>query len=259
MARVKASQVIELAKTQIGTAATDIKRCKYNEWYYSVNVSGNNYDWCEVFIQWLFDQLGVSDMLYIKTANCGAQGQAFQKQGKLITKDYKIGDIMFFHWDDEKSNWVDGCYSLDHVGIVESVNSDGTYTTIEGNTGGGNGKVMRRTRYLSEISCAGRPDYLPETATTQKVEVATVEIRMQKICRTNTSNRLGQVMTLQRILNELRNGVGYRGKDGKRLTIDGVFGVNTEYAVMAYQKAHLLTVDGIVGEKTWNALLCSVP
>ena len=259
MPRVKASQVVALARTQIGVEATNVKRCKYNDWFYGVNVSGSGYDWCEVWIQWLFDQLNASDMIYIKTANCGAQGQAFQKRGKLVTKDYKFGDIMFFHWDNEKSNWVSGCYSLDHVGIVEKVNSNGSYTTIEGNTGGGNGKVMRRTRWPSEISCACRPDYLPESPSTQKPAIITVEIRMQRICRTNTSNRTGQVQTVQRILNELRNGDGYRGKDGKKLEVDGVFGVNTEYAVMAYQKAHGLTVDGVVGEQTWNALLCSVP
>lgn len=35
---------------------------------------------------------------------------------------------------------------------------------------------------------------------------------------------------------------------------DGVFGSGTHNAVIAFQKAKRLTVDGIVGPKTWAAL-----
>ena len=37
--------------------------------------------------------------------------------------------------------------------------------------------------------------------------------------------------------------------------IDGKFGIKTETAVMKFQKANGLTIDGIVGKKTWKALL----
>lgn len=36
--------------------------------------------------------------------------------------------------------------------------------------------------------------------------------------------------------------------------VDGDFGRNTEAAVKAFQKAHGLTVDGVIGKNTWNAL-----
>lgn len=35
---------------------------------------------------------------------------------------------------------------------------------------------------------------------------------------------------------------------------DGVFGTATEAAVIAWQKNHGLTADGVVGEKTWLTL-----
>ena len=36
---------------------------------------------------------------------------------------------------------------------------------------------------------------------------------------------------------------------------DGIFGPLTEEAVKEFQKEHRLAVDGIVGEKTWAALM----
>ncbi len=95
--------------------------------------------------------------------------------------------------------------------------------------------------------------------TSSESEVIKVKVNMQKIYKGNGSNRKGQVQTAQRILNELKDGSGYRGEDGKKLTVDGDFGTNTDHAVRAYQKAHGLTVDGIIGQNTWNKLLCYVP
>lgn len=153
-------KILDLARSQIGTKATNIKKCEYNDWYYGYSVSGADYDWCETFIQWLFGQLDSKELLYTTTANCGVQGRAFYDNGKLIKSGFKAGDIVFFHWSNEMSSYVPGCYSLDHVGIIESVNSDGSLNTIEGNTGSTyNGEVMRRTRSLSVVSCAGRPSY----------------------------------------------------------------------------------------------------
>jgi peptidoglycan hydrolase-like protein with peptidoglycan-binding domain len=37
--------------------------------------------------------------------------------------------------------------------------------------------------------------------------------------------------------------------------IDGIFGANTKKAVKAYQEAHGLDPDGIVGRQTWKSLL----
>lgn len=43
------------------------------------------------------------------------------------------------------------------------------------------------------------------------------------------------------------------------LAIDTVFGAGTEQAVRAFQKKNLLTVDGLVGKRTWAALANFMP
>ena len=54
------------------------------------------------------------------------------------------------------------------------------------------------------------------------------------------------VQLLQSVLNRLGYGAG---------EVDGIFGVRTENAVKRFQRTVGLTVDGIVGKNTWNALM----
>ena len=51
------------------------------------------------------------------------------------------------------------------------------------------------------------------------------------------------------------NKMGYKGKDGKELSVDGDFGNNTEYAVKKLQKDLKLTADGIIGTGTVSAII----
>lgn len=57
--------------------------------------------------------------------------------------------------------------------------------------------------------------------------------------------RKGDRGQLVRVLQKLLGG----------LAVDGAFGPATETAVLAFQRAHGLTEDGIVGKMTWEALL----
>lgn len=41
------------------------------------------------------------------------------------------------------------------------------------------------------------------------------------------------------------------------LVEDGVFGQNTQFAVVIYQYLHKLPIDGVIGSTTWNSILAS--
>ena len=61
--------------------------------------------------------------------------------------------------------------------------------------------------------------------------------------------RIGSRGNFVKILQYLLNWYGYN------LSIDGVFGVGTQRAVLDFQRKNSLTADGVVGRNTWNKLL----
>lgn len=58
-----------------------------------------------------------------------------------------------------------------------------------------------------------------------------------------------------KLLQRLLKSNGFRGADGKLLTIDGDCGANTVYAIKSYQKKKGLSADGIAGPATWKSIL----
>lgn len=62
--------------------------------------------------------------------------------------------------------------------------------------------------------------------------------------------RRGARGNITRLIQERLNSLGFNcGK------VDGIFGGGTRAAVIAFQRAHGLSADGIVGKNTWRALL----
>lgn len=153
-----AQTLLKMAASQIGVKEkpANSNNVKYNTEYYGRVVSGSDYPWCCAFIWWLFKACGASKLFYggRKTAYCPTVENYYKSLGKWYSTG-KVGDLVLF---DFSGKGIAG-----HIGIVEKVNSDGSYTTIEGNTGSGNdangGSVMRRIRYKSSIRGFARPDY----------------------------------------------------------------------------------------------------
>lgn len=146
------NEILKLAAAEIGVKEypADSNNVKYNTWYYGKEVSGSSYPWCCVFISYLFKGTD----LVKKTALCMDMGQWFKDNKQWYEGNPKAGDIIFFKFG-TNNRWTN------HVGIVESVNADGSVNTIEGNTSStsddNGGRVMRRVR--TSYVGLGRPKY----------------------------------------------------------------------------------------------------
>ena len=86
----------------------------------------------------------------------------------------------------------------------------------------------------------------PENKTEPTKEENTVNVTLNVLRKGSKGN---QVKALQRMLFAMGYSLGTKNP------CDGDFGAKTDAAVRAYQKDNRLTVDGIVGEKTWSSLL----
>lgn len=155
MAKITASQIINLALNEVNTKEGYKNRTKYGKAY---GMDGE--PWCMIFIWWLFKQLNASELFYNgkKIAGCTAFMNWCKANGKWITSNYKAGDIVLYDFD--KSG------DADHVGIIVEVKKD-KIVTVEGNTScddkgsqsNGDG-VYRKERGYSKIKGAFRPNYI---------------------------------------------------------------------------------------------------
>ena len=131
-----ARQYIEAAARYIGVAGTDNV---FNTWIWGQHVyDPNRYPWCAAFQSYV----GVHDLGMPFNPSASAAGVGWQ--GTRVTdSDVRPGDWVLFNWDGRGDfGWAD------HIGVVEWFDrSSGYFGTIEGNTGGGEGSVMRCTRY----------------------------------------------------------------------------------------------------------------
>lgn len=115
------------------------------------------------------------------------------------------------------------------------------YTSI-GRVDGISGNVDMNQMYI-DLSAASESAPTAPAGKKNTVELAT--IRKGTIC--------DEVKTLQILL----NAYGFKGANGKVLTVDGNAGTNTIYALTAYQAANedCGSADGICGVKTWATIL----
>ena len=93
----------------------------------------------------------------------------------------------------------------------------------------------------------GIPDWIDYAEAAKKTETKRSAIPVSTY---NKGSSGANVKKLQKRLKQL----GYKGKNGKALSIDGIYGSNTEYAVKQFQKKNKLVVDGIVGSITIKKL-----
>jgi hypothetical protein len=163
-------KLLNAARSKIGVTESpaNSNTVEFNTWYYGKVVSGASYPWCAVFCLMCAFTAGILGLLWgtlndAKRAvaeSAGSWMALAQKQGRWITSGFKPGDFVIFDWNGTRTR-------SDHIGIVESVNADGSLVTIEGNTSSSDsgsqsngGGVFRRTRALKWITGAFRPAYV---------------------------------------------------------------------------------------------------
>jgi hypothetical protein len=252
-------KIIEIAISQIGYKETGKNITKYsadfdNKWPTYFNTRKQGVEWCSIYYNWCavmaYGEQKAKTMLYEpKKDNCAAgckyAANYYRNKGQFYSTPQE-GDQIFFGKRGSES----------HTGLVEKVDSNYVWT-IEGNKN----NMVCECRYSlkdSSISGYGRPNWslvddnqptpapAPQPTPTPKEETCMVELPVLKKGSKNAS-----VKDLQLLL----NGKGFKGKNAKLLTVDGDFGTNTDHAVRNFQSNKGLTVDGIVGAKTWRALL----
>jgi hypothetical protein len=157
------------------------------------------------------------------------------------------GDIVYF-------DFMAGGAPIEHVGIVIKDNKDGTVTTVEGNTAGdkkksgsqaNGGECVQKVRAYKKnakgipvfIEGFGRPNYKGNEVDV-KPTPAVIPAFPGPI---KPGDKGDSVKLVQHALT---------------LVEDGNYGPITKRAVIAFQDNHdILDSNGIVGPKTWDALM----
>lgn len=220
--------VLAIAAGEVGYHEGANNHTKYGDEMHAVQPS--NMDryaaWCDAFVDWCMVKAFGAEAA--RKVLCGDFDDytynsvaLYKKAGRWSSTAHR-GDQIFFG-------------GSGHTGLVEKV-ADGRIHTIEGNKS----DMVKRCNYpasYSNIIGYGRPKY----------------------------DLVGNVNTIQSDSEDYDMPQLKRGSKGKAvevlqvilggLDVDGSFGWHTLSAVIAFQKAHSLEQDGVVGPKTWKALL----
>lgn len=209
-----------------------------NHGYDQINRQGPDYD-CSSLVINAYEQAGlkIKEAGATYTGNmknafvkCGFKALAYRKGIEL-----KRGDILL----NEKHHTL---LYLGNKKMIQASNNerDGIY-------GGKPGDQTGREIYIGNFYEYSKGwDYIlryEEDREDQKVNVELTFLKLGSNCP--------EVGTVQTLLNSL----GFVGKNGKPLTVDCDFGTNTEYAVKNFQRSNNIGDDGMVGTKTYPALL----
>ena len=213
--------------------------------------------WCAGFIHWCFVkayglEAAKKLLLHAPYISCDTLAEKSKAAGQRYISPQK-GDVVVF--------WNGSRYS--HTGLIYRV-SGGYFYTIEGNTSGASGVVANGGGVVAgkKYKIAGtshrfhRPDYAGVSGSAAPEKTGG---NYMFECKTVQNGEIGtHVLLVQEILKAR----GYKGKDGKELTLDRECGANTVYAIKNYQKDREKVdpgicggVDGVAGEKTLKDMI----
>ena len=151
---MSAQALLDVARGQLGVHETPMgsNRTPYGAWYGS-----NGQPWCDMFVSWCAEQSGNADAVG-KFAYTPDHARWFRDRRQWGSAPRVVAIVFFAFSPGDRRRWL----GISHVGIVESIRSDGRVVCLEGNTdragGRTGGRVMRQVR-RSRIAGYGYPAY----------------------------------------------------------------------------------------------------
>lgn len=153
------SRFLDELRSEIGTTESPAGSNKNP--YAAEAGHGNGYPWCQTFVNAIAKRVGLTLPEGVRrTAYTPTAVNEWKKAGAWHATP-AVGDLAYFQFDSDPQ--------VDHVGVVERVNPDGTLVTIEGNTSrtdsgsqSNGGGVFRRVRKPSLVKGFARPVYSSE-------------------------------------------------------------------------------------------------
>lgn len=222
-------KIIEVAAAQNGIKESPAgsNKTKFGEWYGLDGVK-----WCAIFVSYVYDHAGhpLEAIDRPKGYQSCQSGYNYWKRNNRFTQSPQPGDIVLYDWG--------GDGVCDHTGIfVKWLDAAHTaFQAWEGNTSLGNnsdgGQVMLRERKKSLVRAFVTPQALND------LTPATSDDTMKK------GDSGSDVAALQKMLFDL----------GFTITVDGIFGNETEGVVKAFQQKYGLQQTGIVSPEVYGAI-----
>ena len=250
-------RVLAMAASQIGYSRhSDPKQgTKYARetvpvfWPRDTWLLANGISYCDIFVTWVFWKALGEDFVKKGHLPAGASYNTdyrASKGGRVSKSEAAPGDVLVFDWNFSTA-------STNHVGILEKRLSGARFQTIEGNTSVGSsgsqsngGRVARRVRRHDQVRYVIRPNW------SKAGGASSTPVSKPSSNVWDTSPRIkgmskAEIVEIQKLLIGAGYSVGSYGADGS-------YKGDTVSAVKAAQKALGLSVDGVAGPATVEAL-----
>ena len=238
----------------------------------------------DYIIRWRDEELGnlfadlaieaaLNDMIGYDQGTAGNSGDRYTFRKQMQAAGWRPSSIKVACEADCSESTIVLIRAVGHLkGIKELQECNATYTGNMMNyfrsAAGKQYFIVLQGAYLTKPSLARRGDINLNVAhhvnvTVDDGEAAKKESKENASTITGGSGYMFSVGNVQngskgndvKLLQRLLKSNGFKGADGKNLTIDGDCGANTVFAIKAYQRKKGLSADGIAGLATWKIIL----
>ena len=238
------------SNSQLDSKTANSGSANYTKYWRDVKPSYQGQPWCACFVSWCFMKaFGLETakklLKHWPYVYCPTMSGLF-----TLNANPKVGDIVIF-----KHN---GTFT--HTGLVTAVVGDRFYT-IEGNTSGASGIIANgggvcAKSYLNSQMPGTKfctPDWKIVNGVTITTNVSSTTGGKYMFTPDTVKNGNNGLSVL--LLQEILIARGFKGKDGKALTLDRSAGTNTIYALNQYKKSRGMKQDGICDAAVWKDLI----